>query len=81
MRVATPKPDFAWVSRIDVARTRPALERAQYRCEHCRRDDDLRVVEGFGQLVVLCPECSMGGGFKMVLVHRKTAALRAPSAH
>lgn len=67
-----PKMGFEWVSRADVAKTRPALERAGYRCEHCKRDDDLRVVEGYGQLVVLCPECSMGGvAFKMVLVHRK----------
>lgn len=67
---------FAWVPRTDVARTRPALARAGYRCEHCRRDDGLRVVEGYGQLVVLCPECVVGGGFKMVLAHRKTEARR-----
>ena len=72
--VAVPKLEFSWVSRADVARTRPALERAGYRCEHCRRDDGLRVVEGYGQLVVLCPECVLGGiGFKMVLVHRKNS--------
>lgn len=72
-KFAFPKMGFSWVNRADVAKTRPALDRAGYLCEHCRRDDDLRVVEGRGQLVVLCPECSMGGvAFKMVLVHRKT---------
>ena len=75
--IAVPKFDFAMVSRIDVARTRPALERAQYRCEHCRRDDGLRVVEGYGQIVVLCSECVLGGGFKMVLAHRKTAVVQS----
>ena len=73
-KLVFPKLEFAWVSRADVVRTRPALERAGYRCEHCRRDDGLRVVEGYGQLVVLCPECVLGGiGFKMVLVHRKNS--------
>lgn len=71
--------DFAWVSKTDVARTRPALERARYRCEHCRRDEGLRVVEGYGQLVVLCPECAMGGGFKVVLAHRKVSVLKQRS--
>jgi hypothetical protein len=68
------------VGRADVAKTRPALELARYRCEHCRRDDGLRVVEGFGQFVVLCPECALGGGFKMVLVHRKTTVIQAKGA-
>jgi hypothetical protein len=75
--VVIPRLGFAWVSRADVARTRPALERARYRCECCPRDDGLRVVEGFDQLVVLCPECAIGGGFKMVLAHRKVGMLQS----
>jgi len=75
--VAIPKLGFAWVSRADVTKTRPALERAGYRCECCRREDGLRVVEGFGQFVVICPECALGGGFRMVLAHRKMGALQS----
>ena len=68
-----PKPDFCRVSRADVAKTRPTLERAGYRCEHCRRGDGLRVVEGFGQLVVLCPGCLPSNAFRVVLSRRKAA--------
>ena len=77
VRIAVPHLGFEWVPRSDVALTRPALERAGYRCEHCRRGDGLRVVDGFGQHVVLCPKCAMDGGFRSVLAHRRAGAIRA----
>lgn len=68
---AVPEFDFEVVSRSDVARTRPALELAGYRCEHCGREDGLRVVEGFGQRVVLCYPDLLGVGFRRVVGRRK----------
>ena len=69
--------DFVWVPKTDTAKTRPALERARYCCENCRREDDLRVVEGVGRFeghtAVLCPRCAMGNGFNSVIVCRRTA--------
>lgn len=71
---------FRWVSRSDVDKTRPALALAGYRCECCPRRDGLRVVEGKGEVVVLCPECAMDGGFKLVLAKRNRAAIQARRA-
>lgn len=72
--------DFTWVPKTDTAKTRPALERARYRCEHCPREDGLRVVEGVGKdrehTAVLCPRCAMGNGFKMVLTYRRQRTLQ-----
>lgn len=69
---AAPGLGFEWVPRTDVAKTRPALERAKYRCECCPRDDGLRVVQGReGELAVLCPECAVTGGLQLVLARRR----------
>jgi len=73
---AVPGLGFRWVGRLEVDKTRPALERAGYRCECCPRNDGLRVVEGYGQLVVLCPECAMSNGFRLVLSHRNVQMRR-----
>ena len=70
---AIPRLGFAWVNRSDVAKTRPALERAGYRCEHCRTGEELRVVEGLGHVVVLCTRCAIGDGFKRALAYRDSA--------
>ena len=68
------------VSKQDVAVSRPALERAGFLCEGCKRDDGLRVASGrgrfAGQLVVLCPECRICSGFEFVIARRR-AKLRA----
>lgn len=70
--------DFVWVPRTDTNRTQPTLERARYCCEHCRRDDGLRVVEGVGknagETAVLCPECALGNRFSAVVTHRRQRA-------
>jgi len=75
-QIAVPGIGFELVSRTDVTKTRPALDRAGYRCEHCRSEDGLRVVEGFGQLVVLCPKSVLEDGFKKVLAYRKAQVRR-----
>lgn len=73
-RIYAQHPDFGWVPKTEVAKSRPALERAGYRCEGCRLDEGLRVAEGSGQLVVLCPRCGLDDGFNRVLAYRKAAA-------
>jgi hypothetical protein len=73
--VAVPPLDHELVARTDVKTSRPALEAAGYRCEVCRRDDGLRVVAGWGQLAVLCPQCRAGSGFQQVLARRKHARM------
>jgi hypothetical protein len=48
------------VERDETQVTRKALERAGWRCESCRRDNDLRVVEDrFDAFVVLCLPCRL----------------------
>ncbi len=56
---------YRLVSRTEVAKTRPVLERAGWRCEGqgCTRDENLRVVERVGKpREVLCRRCRMGLG-------------------
>ena len=68
--------EFELVDRSDVRRTRPAIERADYRCENCPRDDGLRVC-AFGEyVVVLCASCRIDGGMKRVVGLRKAKGIR-----
>jgi hypothetical protein len=76
-RFAVAPIDHELVARTDVATSRPALTRAGYRCERCGRDAGLRVVRGYGQLVVLCARCRLRGGFTIVLGWRKQSVADA----
>lgn len=59
------KQRFRFVERSEVHVTRPALERAGWKCEQCPSVDGLRVVEFYrGRLVrVLCGRCRMRLGW------------------
>jgi hypothetical protein len=72
---AVPSFDFELVSRSDVAASRPIMEAAGYRCENCGHDDSLRVVRGYGQLVVLCQRCRSNHKFRAVLGARRARRL------
>jgi hypothetical protein len=52
------------VERWEVAVTRLALDRALWRCESCRGDSGLRVVEDRGvRFVVMCLSCRLDAGW------------------
>ena len=54
------------VERWEVTVTRPALDRARWRCESCRGDSDLRVAESHeARFVVLCAWCMLGSPIGM----------------
>ncbi len=55
-------PGYRLVARSDVAVTRPALERAGWRCEHCHDADDLRVIDHRGTILVVCDACRVKVG-------------------
>jgi len=55
-------PGYRLVARSDTAVTRPALERAKWRCEHCHDPDDLRVIEHRGTILVVCDACRVKVG-------------------
>ncbi len=63
---------FQVVPRTDPSRTRPALERAGWVCEACRREYDLRVcVDKKDRYVVLCSGCrTTPDEFKKVILRR-----------
>jgi len=72
-----PRTPFEVVSRRLVFLTRPALEKAGYRCECCKEETGLRVVTGCThggsrerQTVVLCGDCRAGDGFRLVCLAR-----------
>ena len=39
--------------------TRPALEKANWRCQGCRDDEELRVIDHGGVIKVLCNPCRL----------------------
>jgi hypothetical protein len=63
------KPLFRFVERSEVAITRPAMEKAHWRCEMCPATEALRVVQFFrGDVVqVLCRRCQMRVGWPKAL--------------
>jgi hypothetical protein len=63
---------FDVISRTDVVTTRPALDRACWRCEACRQEHELRVCSGYGdQIVVLCAGCrTTSDEFRKVILRR-----------
>jgi len=49
---------YRLVEKTDTAVTGPALERAQWRCQTCKMDEDLRVIVlPDGSVKVLCNRC------------------------
>jgi hypothetical protein len=48
---------YRLIDKTDVAVTRPALDKAGWRCEVCRDDEELRVIDQKGNLRVLCDSC------------------------
>lgn len=69
--VSLPRLGHELVPKTELAVTRPALERAGYRCEHCLDRSQLRVVRGVEVTMVLCPECRCTGGFEAVFAARR----------
>lgn len=67
-----PSLGFEVVPLTETSTTRPALERAGWICEACRRDDSLRVcVDKKSRLVVLCSGCrTTPDEYKRVLLRR-----------
>jgi len=55
-------PGYRLVARTNTAVTRPALERAGWRCERCPSDDNLRVIEHHGTIMVVCDSCRVKVG-------------------
>lgn len=55
-------PGYRLVERSNVAVTRPALERAGWRCERCPSADDLRVIDQRGTILVVCDGCRVKVG-------------------
>jgi hypothetical protein len=52
------------VAAREIAISRPALERARWRCEACHSGAHLRVFEDrAGRLAVLCPTCWLAAGW------------------
>ena len=47
------------VDKTNVAVTRPALEGAHWRCQACRDDENLRVIDIKGVIKVLCDQCRL----------------------
>lgn len=48
---------YRLVDRTNVAVTRPALEKARWRCQSCGGEDNLRVIEHGGAVKVVCDPC------------------------
>lgn len=71
LHTADPKLGHQIVDRTEFATTRPALERAGWKCEGCKNDDSLRVCQSGANVVVLCPLCRLDGTFKKVVAWRK----------
>lgn len=70
---------FELLSKLEVASTRPALDRADWRCEGCRDGDDLRVFASKGHAVVLCALCRTAPDeFRRVLSLRTKQKERNP---
>lgn len=64
--------DDTIVPKTEVAITRPVMQRADWLCECCKRDDGLRVVERRGRFAALCPACRVQDGMTLVIKCRET---------
>jgi hypothetical protein len=50
---------YQLIDKKNVAVTRPALEGANWRCQSCRDDENLRVIDQRGVVRVLCDQCRL----------------------
>ena len=50
---------YRLIDKSNVAVTRPALEAAKWRCQGCKDDENLRVVDHRDTIKVLCDTCRL----------------------